>query len=365
LVTVGLCAAVAINRCLMSNAWSDTRNCADAAALAGCRQLLNDDLLRDRRERINAEWQTNNCRNTAVEIGRLYQSNRSIPHLRSENVKVYQRQWNSDREVYIPLTDSLYPDTVEVCLSNRNTAGPSGKLVSGTISGIGRGTVSCKAIATMYDRISGFNSGPDVSIPMAPLAIPESADQSVAGTWSSTDDQDCDDEYWWDEQSNELRYEADGIAELSVSIRRGSTIVVPGELLPVEICSSDLSSSIADRVLHGIAHEDLSKAGSDQLSFPRSEVPYELSDDDLNELDDSFHSLIGAKRLFPLADLDSQANGLVLTGFVAARILVVERADDEIRVLLQPTVLSTPTAVVSQDQNAQPNRYVRRIALLR
>lgn len=365
LVTVGLCAAVAINRSLMSNAWSETRNCADAAALAGCRQLLNDDLLRDGRDRVNAEWQASNCRHRAVDIGSLYRSNRSIPRLRSEDIQVYQRQWNADRNIFVPLTDSMFPNTVEVFLSSRRSAGSSGRMIGGGISGIGRGTISCKAIATMYDRISGFRSGPGVSIPLAPLVIPESADQSVAGTWSSTDDLDCADDYWWDEEFNELRYEADGIAELSVIIRRGSATVIPGELLPVEICRTDFSASIADRVLHGLSHKDISEAGLEQLTFPRSDISCEMSDADLDELDNTLRSIIGQKRVFPLADLDAQSNGLMLTNVVAARILVVERVEDEIQVLLQPTVMSSPAAVVSHDQSAQPNRYIRRIALLR
>jgi hypothetical protein len=365
LVTVGLCAAVAINRSLMSNAWAETRNCADAAALAGCRQLLTDDLLRDTNDLEDSDWRASECRNRAVEISNLYRGNRSIPPLRSDDIEVYQRQWNADREVYVPLTDSMYPNTVEVYLSNRNSAGPSGRMMGGGISGIGRGIISCKATATIHDQISGFRSGPGIAIPLAPLAIPESSQQLLAGTWSSTDDLESPDEYWWDEDSSELLDQSDGIAELAVTIRAGSSTIIPGQLLPVEICQSDFSAPVADRVLHGINHVDTSQAGLDQLSFPRPDSPHRLSDTDLDELADAFRSLIGHKRVFPLADLDHQSDGLTLTDVVAARILVVERGDDEVRILLQPTVMSTPAAVVSHDLNAQPNRYIRRIALLR
>jgi len=238
-------------------------------------------------------------------------------------------------------------------------------MIAGGVSGISRASISCEATATVHDRISGFRSGPGIAIPIAPLAIPDSTKQHIAGTWSSTNDLDSPDEYWWDEDSNQLLYQPDEIAELAVTIRRGSATVVPGRLLPVEICQTEHSTPIADRVQNGISHDDASTAGLDRLSFPRSDVPYEISDADLDELETVLSSLIGQKRIFPVTDLDDPSSELVLTTVVAARILVVERIDNELRVLLQPTVMSTPAAIVSRDLTLQPNRYVRRIALLR
>jgi hypothetical protein len=365
LVTVGLCAAVAINRNLMSNAWSETQYCADAAALAGCRQLLNDDLLRETKQIQNTNSHASKCRNKAMEIGRLYGKNPSVPSLYAENIEVYQRQWNTNREVFVPLTASIYPNAVKVRLSNHNSSGLSGKMIGSTISGIGRITISCESTAIMHDRIIGFRSGPGIPIPLIPLAIPESSKQVIPGTWSSIDDQDSSDEYWWDDESNELFHQADGIAELAVTIRPGSSTLSPGRLLPVEILRTENSASVADRCRYGISHADTTEAGLNRLSFPRSDLPHELTDAELDELDGVFSSLIGKKRIFPLADLDHTSSELMLADVVAARILIVARSDNELHILLQPTVMSTPAAIVSRSQAAQPNRYIRRITLLR
>jgi hypothetical protein len=371
LATVGLCAAVAIDRSLVSMTWSQTRVCADAAALAGCRELLTDDVLRTDRDVDDRDTLAQRCRNKAVDLAHQYSRNsygtgRAIPILNDDYVDVLKRVWNEEEGRHLAIFDSFEPDTVRVRLSNRNSENGSGRTVNPGLFGISRAVISCEATARTHDRISGFRAGPGMAILIAPFAIPEHSKQRIAGTWSSTDDQCSPDQYSWDEESNEIRQQSDGLAELALTILRTGTQVVPGQLVPIAICKSSQANPFAFQMKHGLQHADTSAAGIELLSFPRAHHSSEPDETDFDALADVWYGLIGEKRIFPLADLAAHASDAGLSDVVAARILDVTRdSDDQLQVLLQPTVMSPSSAVICRDESVPANRYIRKIALLR
>lgn len=368
LVAVGLVAVVAIDRGLVSLTWSSTQLCVDSAALAGCRELLTDDLLRDDRTADDLRWQTERCKGRAIELADRHCDSHPaggpvLPRLQRYHVELLKRVWSEDRRRYTNISESLSPDMVRVRLSNRDSNGHTGSV---GISGVSRAVISCEATAWLHDRICGFQTGPGVSIPLAPLAIPEDDGQQAAGTWSATDASQSDDHYAWDREDNALRRQADGLAELSLTITRTQNSVAPGRFTPVLICDCHHETPFAWRMQHGLKHDDAQAAGLKQLSFPRSDASGELKQADFEALAEVLFTLVGKKRLFPLADLNNQDPKVHLTDVVAARILDVRlTGSEQLHVLLQPTVMSPASAVVCRDTSVPPNRYVRKIALLR
>ena len=371
LVTVGLCAAVAIDCSLVSMTWSQTRVCADAAALAGCRELLTDDLIRTDRDVDDRDALAKRCRNRAVDLARQYASNshatgRVVPVLTDDYVDVLKRIWNEEEGRYLAIFDSFDPDTVRVRLSNINSQNGSGRTVNSWLSGIGRAVISCEATARIHDRISGFRAGPGMVILIAPFAIPEHFGQRIAGTWSFTDDYRSPDEYSWDEESNEIRQQSDGLPELAMTILRTGAQVVPGQLAPIAICESSQVNPFTHQMKHGLQYIDTSAAGIGLLSFPRAHHSSEPDEADFDALAGVWYGLIGEKRMFPLADLAAYTSDDGLSGVVAARIMDVTRdGNNQLQVLLQPTVMSPSSAVICSDESVPANRYIRKIALLR
>lgn len=371
LFTVGLCAAVAIDRSLVSMTWSQTQVCADAAALAGCRELLTDDLIRIARDVDDRGALAQRCRNRAVDLARQHANNsyatgRAIPVLTDDYVDVLKLVWNEEEGRHLAIFDSFDPDTVRVRLSNRNLQNGSGRPVNRGLSGISRAVISCEAIARIHDRISGFRAGPGMAILIAPFAIPEHFGRRIAGTWSSTDDHRSPDVYSWDEESNKIRQQSDGLPELALTVLRTGTQVVPGQLAPIAICESSQVNPFAHQMKHGLRHADTSAAGIELLSFPRAHHSSEPDETDFDALAGVWYGLIGEKRMFPLADLAAHTSDDGLSDVVAARIMDVTReSDDQLQVLLQPTVMSPSSAVICSDESVPVNRSIRKIALLR
>ncbi len=380
LVAVGLCAIYAVNLGLIS--WTRTRaqDCADAAALAACRALLTDDLLLPDVSAGHVDDRIRRCRRQAMAVARLYRDSGRIPEVRPHHVHVWQRVHNADRNVWIPLTDSVRPDSVQVQVTNRSTPqDSSGRLAGAGLSGISRAIIDCRASAWICDRICGFQTGPDIAIPIAPLAIPQTDVGVLAGTWSAVapppdspsgstelSDTTADDRYSWDSETDSLSDHPDGLSELLLAVTRRTVEPAPGFLLPVELCPAAAGTTpFADRLRFGLTHEDTTAAGIRQLSFPRSDVAQAIGTDDFDALERVLTEIVGQKRIFPLVRLGRPGPNAELTSVVAARILAAERTGrDEIRVLLQPTVLSTASAVIRCDGSGTPSRYVRRITLL-
>ncbi len=368
LVAVGLCAAAAINRGLLSAAWSQTRACADAAALAGCRALLSDELLLPGRSALDHDLQR--CRDAAIALAAQHankgrHSLSAVPALHAHQIDILQQVWSTSDRRYIAVSDSSHPDTVRVRLEKRVSSNASGGLVLVGSPGVNPAVLSCESTARLHDRIHGFQTGPGVAIPMAPFAIPNDTGQSLAGTWSATEEAGGQDDYSWDQGQREIRRQPDGLVELALTIHRTGSHAAPGLLVPVSICPSDHPTPFAERVRNGLKHSDASAAGLGLLTFPRSDTSDDLDVSDFQELEEVLSALIGEKRMFPLADL-STTTDVMLSDVVAARILAVRGTDsDQLHVLLQPTVMSTVSAVISQDHSVSRNRYVRKIALLR
>lgn len=367
LVAVGLCGMMAINRGLISHARSKSQHCADAVALAACRSLLTDDLLRSSHDFFSVpNWRVERSRDKALKVAERHRNLRNIPTLDRDDIHVHQRLWNSEQGRYLPMTDSAFPNAVRVRITNRNKRDWSARLIGAGLSGIGRAEIDCAATACMHDQICGYEASRGLAIPLAPLAIPYVEGQAAAGTWGVTDDHLSSDLYSWDEVSRQVLEQPDDLCELSLTIRKGAVPPVPGQLTPVELCSSLHDRPISDRTAHGLQHRDTTAADWKQLTFPRADRAWDLTSEDLDSLESVLHDLVGQKRLFPLANLAVAGPHVELAEVVAARVLVVHRSDDdEIRVVLQPTVISTAAAVVCNDPNYPSNRYVRRISLLR
>jgi len=365
-VAVGIGAAVAVNRAILSHTWTDASRCVDAAALAACQSLLTDDLLRDSSNNVTLDWQIDRARDKAIQLSRLHESNQRLPIIRRNDINVYQRVWTSERGEYVLLTDSEYPNTVRVGLSTRNSAARDGRSRSVGFGGIRGSHVSCVSTACIHDRICGFQSGPGISIPLVPLAIPGSQDGDVAGTWSAVDTGDGNDDYYWDEELGQLLNTADGLSELTLVIRPGISSTVPGQFMPVKICPTQHTRAVTERIRRGFNHAELEQAGLSDIRFPRTDAAYDLDESEFDDLERVLRSLIGEKRVYPIVEHIKDMTEVELSKIVAARILKVDRTGSrELSIVLQPTVMSVPAAIFCRDDSVRANRYVRHIALLR
>ena len=383
MVTCICCASLVANTGYLSSLRSDSHRCAQVAALAAGRRLLTDDILRcNQRDFEVAAWRLN-AENAALEMGQSYVADCGVPPLTAQNISIEMGAMavaHIGRDVD---SESSSP-FVRVNVSNHAANEPSGRLFLGGLMGITRGVVSEYSEAVLQNQIVGFRPGPRCATPIVPLALPEDPVFNTTHCWSAEIESGRgQDKFTWDKSREVVRSGPDRLPELVLTITSGETAGGPGIAQLVSWNSHTSFKNTLAQFVTGLGQQHLPADGEGILAFPSAAGQVPIISNDVREIAKAIRPLIGKARIFPLYDVSASgqlsaeestggggeenttASDHKLLRVVAARAIRVEViSDQQIRIVFQPTVLSTPTAVISVANSTTPhNRYIWKICL--
>lgn len=340
-LTIGLfacfaCLALAVNSGYLNNVRLDSQRAAEASALAAAQSLLSDEMLIQQRQAFEYDARDEFARMAATAVYEQHRRLSHLPRLNPEHILIGRSLVrDDDAETKSVWTESVaLPDTVHLFLSNSRDDDSAGRLMFVGATGIQKGRVMAKASVRLHNRIVGFHPADPTRLPVSPLLIPDSAEDPGAGDWTwEIEQQNGDDEWAWSHERQAVFASADRLPEMTVSV----------------------SAEESNRFLFDY---DYSRV----MTFPADVEPKTQS-----ETQAAFERLVltpGAVHIFLLKDRLSTNRELQLLRPVVARIMSVTQADDALELVLQPSVLSTPFAMVSADPDAAANPYLWRTQLV-
>jgi hypothetical protein len=384
MITCICCVSLVANTSYLSVLRSDSQHCAQVAALAAGRQLLRDDILRrDQRDFEVAAWRLN-AKNAAIDIGQAYVSGHAVPELTPRDIQI---EMGSIVNVHIgpdlPADFRFARILVNVANYDRNTS--SGSFFLSGLTGITNGRISEHSEVILKNRIVGFRPGRRVATPIVPLALPDDPTSMTSDCWSTEIEAGRGkDRFRWDDSRNAVRSGPDRLPEIVLTVNSGDLTGGPGI---VQLVSWNTRTPVREALAQfatGLHSEHLSTSAKGTLVFPSAAGRLSTDSHDMRNLRKALRPLVGQVRIFPLYDASarqlSEPSGSgadsrdgttavdhQLLRTVAARILRLEVvSDQQLRIVLQPAVLSTPTAVIATANDNTPyNRYVWKICLVR
>ncbi len=377
------CVSLVVNTGNLSGLRSDSYRCAQAAALAAGRRLLTDDILRRNQREFEVDALGLNAQNAALEMGRAYVADHRVPRLTAQNITIEMGAIAVAHVGRVVDPEFLSP-RVRVNVANHAPNESSGRFFLSGLIGITRGNISEYSEAILKNQIVGFRPCHRCATPIVPLALPEDPTFDAAGCWSTEIETDRgQDKVTWDASRKAAFSGRDRLPELVLTIKSGDTTGGPGI---AQLVSWNTDTSVRNTLVQfvtGLGTQHLSAASEGVLAFPSAAGQVPVNSDDVREIAKAIRPLIGEVRIFPLYDVSDSAQLSTeqsavggesqnttamdhqLLRVVAARVIRLEVISrQQIRIVFQPAVLSTPTAVISASNRTTPhNRYVWKICL--
>lgn len=373
-VCVG-CVSLAANAGYLSLLRAESRRCAQAAAVTAARQLLNDDMLRSNYRSFEAEGRRLNCASEAGAIAGEFRRRYPIPPLKHNDIRFHVR----DADPALPML-SYVPSALDVVISNTSAdESIRGNLLLGGFAGFSHGRIAETARVILNNRVTGFRAAPRTPIPMVPLAIPDDPDARLSACWTTTIERRQGTDRLSRNSSGDITATGDRIPEIILTIDFDAP--GPGRMCAVAPADPFTSAGALMKLIRtGITEADQAAMGTEMVRFPADGTMVKPSTADRTQLMSHLTKLIGEPRIFPLYDAgtrtDKATSGhtgtdraksggdvpsapkLKLLRPVAARIMSLQAAgDDNVQLVLQPCVMSTPTMVSEITDNVS-NPYI-------
>jgi hypothetical protein len=386
LLVAGLCTAFVINHIWISGIHADAQRCAEAAALAAGQGVLSDDMLRSNSHQFELDGRLERGRSNAVELSGRYSRSTPLPRLSASDIH-YSFSGHKQQATQ-GSSAPVCPDEVTVCFRATEARNQLGMFFSG-ITGLNTFGPSSSASVRIEHTPAGFQPTSSASVPMLPLAIPDSPGSSSGCTWTSMIEQNHGpDGLAWIPERQQIETGPDGLPEITLTICPDESAPHFGKLQPW--CfpgerSGDYSAT--ERITHGLTLATFQSAGVSCMTFPQKYCGVRISRQSLPEVAEAIGKLRGRAVLFCLvggpqtasagssadeqvaapdsSPAESGASAAELTRPVAARIMNIRLNDEECSVTLQPCVLCTSTAVTGDSTANSENRYVYRLSLRR
>jgi hypothetical protein len=233
------------------------------------------------------------------------------------------------------------------------------------------GDVVARAGAGLNNHVVALRPFAGASVPAVPLAIWE---RDPAGRRFDTWEQCIEarrgrDDYAYDPRTHTVVRGADGLPELTLKIGRQRNSPQDANALLIDVGSGFQSAKLRQQFERGWTVDDL-ELWQGELRLPTTLLGLpQLEGSDRSDLE----SLIGVPRIALLYST-ATPNGrgptseLACERFVAIRVLAVaDQSDGSCEVVVQPTVLTTRTAVVATSsgelKGMVPNPYIYRLQL--
>ncbi len=231
-------------------------------------------------------------------------------------------------------------------------------------------------VAAMLDQnVIGFRPLLTQGVPLVPLGIRSDPTGTDPLSWENQIIQrNGPDQYSFDPDQGTFTPGADGIPEITVQLQPsgGNPNTSNAYLLQIG------TGATQDQVDRGVTGEDLQDLGgqlvldaNNQLKLPTSDPASAMQA--FNDLQNCGQTVFpcGAVRIFPLVtQVDAGSGQATVTGFVGARVVKVTSSGGALQLILQPGMLSVPTAVTDASRAGAanlliPNPYLAKVSLAR
>jgi hypothetical protein len=360
--------ALVLDRLWLESARVELTTTAEAAALAAAGQLATDERLtgwRPSREALEPAAQA------AVDIALQNRVAGQPVVLDPETDIRFGNRVRNEETGETPFLESTNSPTQVLITAHRTRF--RGNPVALFLEDLTRqptGDVIVEAGAGLNNHIVGVRPFAGAPVPALPLAIWQRDPTSKrTDTWDYCIEQRRGrDEFAWDERSHTVVRGADDIPELTLKTIRRGIRSLDGNAFVLDIGTGFLSDPLARQFEHGWNETDLEDFGGElRLPLTTRGLP-QLSGDDRNGLDEQ----TGVPRIVALystarytgrgPDCDVRCERLV-----AIRILqVTDQPDGSCHIVVQPTVLTTRTALTEADDDQSEvaeNPYIYRLQL--
>ncbi|HUQ70831.1 MAG TPA: pilus assembly protein TadG-related protein [Planctomycetaceae bacterium] len=361
--------ALVLDRLWLEAARVELTTTAEAAALAAAGQLVSDARLTEQNPRQEL---LNEATHAAVDIAMQNRvAGQPVVLDTASDIRFGHLVENAETGETPFLESPHLPTQVVITAHRTRFRGNPVALFLGELTNQPAGDVVARAGAGLSNRIIGVRPFDGATVPAVPLAIWQ---RDPTGQRKDTWDHCIEarqgrDEYRYDERTHSVIREADDIPELTLKTTRRGGPNTDANAMLLDIGSGFRSDTLARQFADGWTADDLAPWDG-ELRFPITlrGLP-QLAGDDRNALED----LIGEQRIavlysrakFPGRGPDCDAT---CERLVAIRILAVaDQPNGACHVTVQPTVLTTRTAVLATAaeavQDIAANPYIYRLQL--
>lgn len=363
---------------------NQAHHCASSAALAAGFGYLSDDMLRFRQEAFEIEGRMTRCRQKALQIVDEYRRTNTLPALTEDDIKLTlpdASQPSSD-------ASALVPSEIAVCFDGAGNQNSVPQFFAG-LTGSERANLGVRACVKLEHAPVGFRPGENLSVPMLPFAICDrviseesnetdsiasevgsTSASTAGGYWSSNMESGKGQDAWsWNAESRQFETGPDGLPELTVTIYSTTSAGHEDAFIPMPFGASGVvgTTSYARWIEGGLTIEDLANAGQTEIRFPGKMNVGLMTPADLPACKSALQNKVGEPLIICLCSMGEASGGATSMNLmrpVSARVVSVTNAvSGSLRVVLQPSVLTTSTAVTSASPSATLNRYIYSVRL--
>ncbi len=383
ILATGLIAGGLFNVIWLSGIRSKARLCTESAALAAGYSFLSDDLLRSGQQSFEHEGRATRCQNAAIAMVDDCRRNTSLPPISQQQV---QLDW-PDSTTLLKNPAMFVPNGIRVSFDGPEDMYQVPLFFSG-LTGLQSARLGVSASVILEHSPEALRPGPNTAVPMLPFAISDQVQESTvssqgsgSGYWTRNIESGRGaDQYSWNSTVRQFEPGPDGLPEVTVTIYAGTSLSGPDAFVPLSFCATQANSSatrIPVWVNDGLTMKDLQSLGLQEVSFPGSLPTLSVTAAQLSDVATALQRKVGEPSLVCLYSIAQEPESgesdssrktsrpsITLTRPVAARIILVDhRGSDSIRVILQPCVLATSTAITARNPELTLNRYVYSVRL--
>ncbi|WP_437192583.1 hypothetical protein [Planctomicrobium sp. SH527] len=368
LFVCGACMALVLNEYWLSNALEETRSAAEAAALAGAQQLVTDNNLKPDFEPVQ------NADHVRFVIETLIRETPVFgPHAAKVDIRLGKTEYDPATGHTESIESDEDPTSVLVTVHRDNRSGNPVGMIAPAFTGQPGADVAVTANASVCNVINGLQPVSVGTIPAWPIAILEKSPDDSVPSWAlMIEGREGADRYSWDAANNQILEAPDGLPELTLSL--------PGKDGVGNMVLVDIGAGLGDDVLlrqfqQGWSRDDLADRDG-QFSMVDAPFPMSAAVASNNEIESELEKQIGKPRIALLYSMavppgkgksQSSALNVEVTRMVGLRLMSVDHTPGGTKLVVQPAVISTRTAIVDEDAlyrgETQGNRYIYKLGL--
>ncbi len=369
LIVVMLCLALVLDRLWLDAAVVELTTCAEAAALASARELACDDTLRSE---CDPETRVATAREAAARIAAANLVAGTQVQLDSEqggDIRVGRLSVDSETGQTTFLETVYDPTTTVVTVQRSREYGNPIALYLCGLTGQWAGDAASRAEASIDNHVIGIRPLADSTAPMIPLAILNDApaDSEVTGWQTQIVDGQGTDEFGFDETTNQIMTEPDGIREIVLKSMKYRDDPEKSNVRIVDFSSNMREQPVAQQVMRGCSREDLRAFGG-ELVMGEDPLLMNCGGIIAGQIVQSCQDIVGQRRiclLYQNSDVNESTGfgNLSCIDLVVVRIMSVRQHErDGCEIVLQPSVMATRSAILG-DKQTETNPYLYKLHL--
>jgi hypothetical protein len=367
---------------------TEARRHAESAVIAGGHAYLSDDMLRTYQQPFEIDGRAVRSRNAVVDYFRQA-SDPSLAAIISDGDidLIGPQEEPHSGETGLTQAESTVPNEIRVTYGKSQGNDQVRMFFSG-LTNAGNARIGVSATACIEHSPVGFLPGGHVTVPLLPFGIVDQGTADAArvtggGIWSQhiENGKGCDN-FTWHPESHSVVRGPDGLPEITMTLSSNSAGANADSFVPLKFSTlspTDSSSQAVNWMQNGVSSADLQTLGLNRLFFPCTISTVNLSRPECAEIATWLQSHTGQSFIVCLCNSavseptpDSSSTSIAkaplltaqLDRAVAARIMACGVSPKgDVRVVLQPCVLVTSTAIMSSSPQAILNRYVYSVRL--